>query len=188
VKQAEVLEKLHLMTKIFAKAGFELNPDKFETGQTIVYLGLIIDSVTMRMRIDATAVSAFVPQLLRYKEKILRRESISSSEIRHVAGKLGWYAEVTLSGRLRTRSWWLFLRHGNNMFEKTREKLLEDTDWWLEKMNAWKEGIGSSADLPILSAAEIKEHPDKVVVVQSDASGTDGFGYLWGTLGNATTV
>jgi hypothetical protein len=111
----KVDRKLHRTTKIFAKAGFELNPDKFEIGQCIVYLGLIIDSVTMRMRIDATAVRAFLPQLIRYRDSIIKRKAISSSEVRHVAGKLGWYSEVTLSGRLRTRAWWLYVRYGKDI-------------------------------------------------------------------------
>jgi hypothetical protein len=55
------------------------------------------------------------------------------------------------------------------MSEDLRNSLLKDTEWWIEKMSHWKDGRGSSCDLPILSASEILEHPDKIMVVQSDA-------------------
>jgi hypothetical protein len=177
-----VKERLSDMDAIIRLAGFAFNPDKYDIGQAIVYLGILIDTVTMTLRMERTAMMAFHPQLAEYRKRIYGRRSISQSERRHVCGRLTWLGEVVLSGRLRTRSWWIFERYGEGIHEPVRRRLLEDTDWWLDNIEAWMNDEVSGLELPILSASQVEEDPSLIHVVQSDASGPDGFGYLCGAV------
>jgi hypothetical protein len=60
--------------------------------------------------------------------------------------------------------------------------LYRDSEWWLRQLDAWSEGGHSSCEYPILSSSVLASDPRKVIILQSDASGPHGFGYIWGFL------
>ena len=55
--------------------------------------------------------------------------------------------------------------------------ILEDLSWWRAKLSVWSGDTQAKGDYHILSGSEILANADKVVLLQSDASGDDGFGY-----------
>ena len=55
--------------------------------------------------------------------------------------------------------------------------ILEDLSWWRAKLSVWSGDTQAKGDYHILSGSEILANSDKVVLLQSDASGDDGFGY-----------
>ena len=46
----------------------------------------------------------------------------------------------------------------------------------------WSQNVATNAEYKILNGVEILSHPESIILCQSDASGTDGFGYAWSTL------
>ena len=97
-----------------------------------------------------------------------------------MCGKLNWYSEVVQSGRVHDRMWWAYHRHGHELVN--RQALIDDTKWWIELTSRWGQGDVQGNEYPILSASELRERPELIYIVQSDASGVDGFGYLEGAL------
>ena len=52
----------------------------------------------------------------------------------------------------------------------------------LQQLSAWSEGGRSGCEYPIPSSSILANDPQKVVILQCDASGPDAFGYIWGFL------
>ena len=92
---------------------------------------------------------------------------------------------VLQSGRfLHLRSWWLHFRYGNQLEEHLRARLIIDTRWWINVTRTWEEELLTGIEYPILCADELLATPKAIYIVQSDCSGTDGFGYFHGYLGD----
>jgi len=60
--------------------------------------------------------------------------------------------------------------------------LISDTEWWIQILGEWSINKNSGAEYPILTAESIVEDNHRLVFLQSDASGDDGFGYFYGDL------
>ena len=60
--------------------------------------------------------------------------------------------------------------------------MILDSKWWLNILETWAAGHSNDIEYPITSAAELKSDPCSIEVVSSDASGPDGFGYIYGYL------
>ena len=56
-------------------------------------------------------------------------------------------------------------------------QLRQDFQWWIALLLEWERDTSSSLVYRILSADTLSRDPNSVYVVQSDASGTDGYGY-----------
>ena len=56
-------------------------------------------------------------------------------------------------------------------------QLRQDFQWWIALLLEWERDFSSSLVYFILSANTLSRDPNSVYVVQSDASGTDGYGY-----------
>ena len=136
----------------------------------------------MRVSIDSTQAKGFCIQLQQYLEMLEGDMDVDEGTVRHVCGKLNWYCEVVQSGRVHTRMWWAYNKHGSHLRE--REALKDETRWWVRLTARWGQDEVQGNEYPILSASELREQPQKVYVVQSDASGIHGYGYLEGELNN----
>jgi hypothetical protein len=168
--------------KYFSPIGFYMADDKRNFGQQMTYLGILIDSVNMTMRFDQVQAESVRRLLQRCQTDIMKGVLVPMSTIQHICGKLNWYSEIIQSGRLYIRSWWNYLRHGNQIYPSTRNRLLVDTQWWIDVLQSWESGSSSGFEYPIISASEMLQNPKAVYILQSDASGSDGFGYFGGYL------
>ena len=54
------LSQMQTICNVFEICGFTMNATKFKYGQQIVFLGILIDSVTMTIRFDPSQLRAFV--------------------------------------------------------------------------------------------------------------------------------
>jgi hypothetical protein len=72
------------------------------------------------------------------------------------------------------------LKYRSKLSHRLRYKLIVDTKWWIRILQVWAAGQINEIEYPIISAAELKSDPRSVEVVSSDASGTEGFGYVYG--------
>jgi hypothetical protein len=180
--EAEAGRKMDAISEKLESVGHVMQSDKKEVGQRMLFLGIMLDTVRMRMGFDPTQSKGMRAQLQQYRDKIKRGIDLDTGTIRHVAGCLNWYSEVLQSGRLHVRTWWLYLSKRGWLSPVLRSKLIVDTEWWIAILGIWSDSEFTQLEYPILSAAELLEHPNKLLILQSDAAGDDGFGYFWGGL------
>ena len=178
--QEEVKDKLKAVTVLFVLVGFSLAVEKEEIGQRISFLGVLIDTQRMMLSFESVVARSMLLQLKEYVTLIEQGRDMDETTIRGVAGKLQWYSEVLQSGKVHLRSWWLYLKYRSKLSHRLRYKLIVDTKWWIRILQVWAAGQINEIEYPIISAAELKSDPRSVEVVSSDASGTDGFGYIYG--------
>jgi len=169
---------------IIEPTGLVMAPEKFEFGQQLVFLGLLIDTVSMTVSIEADQATGFLQQLDTYIESLTADGFLDLSVSRHLAGKLGWYCEVLQSGRMHINYIWELVerteRHGRaGVTEEVVRGVLSDLDWWRSILAEWSSTGKSGRETRIFTAEELRRDPDRVQIVQSDASGTDGFGYVF---------
>jgi hypothetical protein len=173
---------LRAIAAFFVACGFSMAVEKEEMGQRLVYLGVMFDSIRMILSFDPESASSFASELRDAVVSIKLGKHLTAGEIRHIAGKLSHFSQVCQQGRMRITYWWAYFHHGRSLTAVGFSRLFSDSEWWLQQLDAWSEGGHSSCEYPILSSSVLATDPQKVVVLQSDASGPDGFGYIWGFL------
>jgi len=183
--EIEVKNKLSALTAIFVLVGFAVAVEKEEVGQRIAFLGVLIDTVRMVLSFDSVTARSMYMQLLEYVTLIEQGRDLDETTIRSVAGRLQWYSEVLQSGKIHLRSWWLYLKYRSKLSPRLRYKLILDTRWWLDKLETWAAGQSNDIEYPITSASDLKSDPSLIEIVSSDASGPDGFGYIYGDMQDA---
>jgi hypothetical protein len=176
------LDRMRQISEVLEGLGFTMQIEKAEVGRRIVFLGILIDTVRMTVSFDAVQAKGMKEMLMMYLHKLKIGEDLETGLSRHIAGCLNWYSEVLQSGRTRLRSWWMYVQHGPLLNSAFRRKLIQDTEWWLEVLSSWEQGEQSGREYPILSMESLRGTPDRIWVLQSDASGPDGFGYHHGQL------
>jgi hypothetical protein len=182
--EEEVRASMGCIAGILQACGFVMAEEKFDYGQRLVFLGILLDCTTMTMRFDAVQARAFRLELLHFRDLLSDGKPVPATMLRHLCGKLNWYAEVVQSGRLHTRPFWVYLHHGRLTSALWLGRLHSGMCWWLEQLQHWESDAGLGNEYPILSASELNAQPLRVVFVQGDYSGTDGFGFFHCTLGD----
>ena len=176
------LNNLAGIKAILEPTGFSFDPDKDGCGQQLVFLGVLIDTVSMKLRFDPVQARVVALLLSEALTSLRAGKRLTETDIRSIAGKLGWYSEALQSGRLHTHSWWQYFRHCRNPTAQLLEQLIADTEWWIEVTSRWGEGLEKGFECPILSSSELASDPNSLYLLQSDASGPDGYGYIHGYL------
>jgi hypothetical protein len=156
--------------------------EKAEVGRRIVFLGILIDTERMMVSFDAVQAKGMREMLGHCLHQLRTGSDLEAGLARHIAGCLNWYSEVLQSGRMRLRGWWMYVQHGQKLNRSLRQEMMRDTEWWLEVLLRWEMGEPSGREYPILSASQLQSDRGLVWVLQSDASGPDGFGYHYGRL------
>ena len=177
---------LSLAANILTTVGFFLAVEKNEIGQQLNYLGVLLDTVSMTCRIDPIQAKGMRIQLEYYLDCIMRDRHLDKPTINSVCGKLNWFSELLQSGRIHIKHWWDYYRHGSQLCKTTKLRLITDTQWWLDILARWENSSDSTLEYPIWSADEILSQPHSIYICQSDASGTDGFGYFHGWYASST--
>jgi hypothetical protein len=83
---------------------------------------------------------------------------------------------------LHIRSLWDYTTTHPRITGDLIERIVRDFRWWRKKLETWSIDLPTATDYRILNGEEILQYPDQVLNCQSDASGTDGYGYAWSTL------
>ena len=182
LSEAAVIENLDVIDETLESVGHAMARDKRDIGQALVFLGILINTCKMTLSFDATQAKGMWDQLSSSLAILKAGRDLDMGTIRHTAGRLGWYAEVLQSGRCRTKGWWGYTRFWKQLRPVNRAGLIKDTEWWLEKIRVWADGGLSGVEYPILTADETLRAPHTIYIVQSDASGGDGFGFVEGFL------
>ena len=79
---------------IMISIGLSFGADKEEIAQQVVFLGVLLNTVTMKMSFERTGAQAFLVQLTMCQKTLVEGGQLLETLIRSVAGKLHWYAEV----------------------------------------------------------------------------------------------
>jgi hypothetical protein len=167
---------------LMSSCGFAMDPKKRACGQIIPYLGIELNTIKMTMKMDKTQCRNIQIEMSFYLEKLESKAFITPTQICHIAEVINWYCEVIQSGRIHSIYWWKYMRKGNNLSDFDRKHLIADTIWWIDLLSIWADDRYQCNEY-MLSASELQK-PDQVFVLQSDSSGTDGFGCDGGILGD----
>ena len=164
--------------------GLSMDASKRDCSQIIVYLGIELNTISMTMKIDKIQCHNVKSEMESCLKKLINHQYISAIQICHISGTLNWYnSEIIQSGRIHSRYWWNYMRTGNHLTAYKRHKLIIDTKWWIELLSIWSNNLYSGNKYKMFTASEI-QNPQQIYVLQSDSSGTDGFGYHGGFLGD----
>lgn len=178
----EIRDKCAALAALFASCGFGMAVEKCKYGTSVKYLGVVIDTAAMRLRIDKDQALGTRLLLQDAARRIQAKQRVGHTTLYHLAGKLNWFAEVIQSGRLHTHSFWDYLRATDELKvpRRTRDRILHDISWWIGTLVSWEAEDTSGLEYRILSAEVLQQDPEALYVVQSDASGSDGMGYHHG--------
>jgi hypothetical protein len=167
--------------------GFGMEKSKFGFGKQLTFIGILIDTVSMTIRMDHLSAGGFLLQLKEYLSIFEIGRSLPVSDLRHLTGKLNWYSEVMQSGRRHIRSLWEYMTGHPRLGRELRLSVIRELEWWAQLLTLWANGDDHVGQFPIVSGAELLSDPDSIELCQSDASGTDGFGYVTSTLAASTS-
>ena len=107
-----VTKQMKILSDTLIACGFRMADEKYEYSQQMVYVGILIDTTKMVIRFDAVQSKGFGNQLTEYLNKFKNGLHLERGTVHHVCGKLEWYSEVVLCGRLKSQSWWHYLHAG----------------------------------------------------------------------------
>ena len=102
---AAAVANMRAIKDLLEPSGILFNPSKDAVGQRVVYLGVLFDTIAMSLSFEAIKASVLLDILPAHHAYIPRGSNLPHAEIRSIAGKLSWFAQVLQSGRLHTRSW-----------------------------------------------------------------------------------
>ena len=169
-------------------AGVYMAQHKFAYGQRMVFLGIKLDTISMSMSFDADQCQDFARVLREAIRRISERgQTLSLKEVSSIAGKLNWYGSILQVGRLHDSAWWEYMavvrKAGRKYVSPSLSgRLISDSEWWIRQLDAWSGDERAGNEFPILSASELITREGAIEIIQSDASGPDGCGYLFGPL------
>ena len=173
--KAEAEAGLEMILKTCEELGLPVNPDKVQRpSQVFTYLGWRVNSRDMTVSVDEDKRLMVLDQL----HTILRRQpgkrhKASKRQLLSVAGRLQWLAEAVPGARPRTQRIHTLAAmlkqpwHVGRLSTQVRDDLL----WWRKTLVASKPDLKTS----------IRDWGDThCAAMSSDASGTDGYGAIFG--------
>jgi len=184
------LSYITTLKQVLTNLGFSIAEDKDQFGTCVTYLGIQIDTERMVISYSPTKAGSYskiLSSILSKLETSKLPNQPSITELNSVAGKLNDFANVLMAGRLRVRSCWKHIverKSPSFTLESSPSlpTLKADIEWWISILNKWASNDLNGNEFPTLNGNIFAKHPDKIVVFQSDASGTDGLGFLYGYL------
>lgn len=143
--ETEICENnLNVMLEVCQDVGFAVNPNKVVLPCTVLeFLGIIIDTHKMELRISQDRLEAVVTELKKWKNqtKAQKRGILS------LIGKLSFVSRVVRSGRTFLRRMIDLSKKAKYLHHKIRltKAFQADIDWWLEYLPKWN-GVSAFYD------------------------------------------
>ena len=181
-----VTTKAESIITMIEDIGFSIKSSKTKIGKCLTYLGVLINTEDMCISFDSIKSKSFIKTLNTFIDNLLSSPlKIKTSTVNSIAGKLNDFSKVILGGRLHIRhSWKLIYDYlipniiPSNHFINL---LISDINWWISKLSTWASGNLTGNEYPILNYHSLAAS-NKLIVIQSDASGPDGHGLIYGSL------
>jgi len=183
---ASVTVDADLAIKMIEDVGFKIKTSKTKIGSSLTYLGVLIDAKNMCISFDPIKSRSFIKNLENFIDLIVIDPlKVRLSDVNSIAGKLNDYARVILGGRLHIRYCWKLIY--DHLIPKVTPSyyfvslLIHDMNWWISKLQTWASGNLNGNEYPILNYHSLSTS-NRLIVIQSDASGPDGHGLVYGSL------
>ena len=170
LNHTQCAEHIHTVIKVIEWLGFRHSPEKTEgPACSLAFLGLFFDPINRRVTVTKERRIALKEDVSR----LLSSVSFGLKDLESLLGKLGFISSICRGGNAFLQR----LRHTFNIATKTSSRRVSidigaraDAEWWLHTLSG--EIVGSRIcmmdELPV------------VLTAKSDASGSMGFGYLFG--------
>ena len=183
---ASVTVDAEFAIKMIEDVGLKIKTSKTKIGSSLTYLGVLIDAENMCISFDPIKSKSFLKTLENFIDLLCKDPlQIRLSIVNSIAGKLNDYAKVILGGRLHIRYCWKLIYDclipkvvPSNHFITS---LIYDINWWIYKLQTWASSNLNGTEYPILNYHSLSAS-NKLIVIQSDASGPDGHGLIYGSL------
>lgn len=159
--------------RILKELGLDVAADKTEPpSQRLTYLGVVFDTVKGELSVDLESFTMLEAKST--VDRVLaggRSSALTRTELRRLVGQLSWAAQTMHGGRPHMRRLWDGLKGKPQRKTYLPRRSLEDLTYWKERLQDpdWKG-----------SKLLYQEHEWPVIIMKSDASGTDGAGYHFG--------
>ena len=124
------------MLDTFSEFGFMVNPKKVCSPRTeLEFLGIVIDSNRMELRISQERLDAVMEELRQWKS----RKCAKKREMLSPIGKLSFISRVVRSGRTFLRRMIELSTKVKHLHHRLRliKAFQADIDWWLEYLPSW---------------------------------------------------
>lgn len=162
----ECSRAMYTLLSLLRELGFAINWSKVEgPSQQLVFLGVVVDSVTMTLSLPSSKLQDFNILLGTFS----RRKRASVRQLETLIGKLNWASQVICGGRTFLRR---VLDLKNAVTERHHKVLLTedffaDLQWWISFMSIFN------------GTCRIQD-PRPITSLQTDASSEGGGGYYNG--------
>jgi hypothetical protein len=150
--------------------GFTVNPAKVvEPTTCLEFLGIIIDSKLMQMRISQERLHDTLNELSNWMHK----RAVTKRQLLSLIGKLTFISKVVRSGRTFTRRLIERSKHVKHLHHrvKVNRMLRDDIQWWLDFLPSWN-GVSVIGDTHWSSNTEIAMFSDASDVAIGGMYGT----------------
>ena len=127
---------LNIMKVACTEMGFEINPSKLDHPSTeIEFLGIIIDSNRMQLRISNDRLSDIYNELIQWNNK----KCTTKRQLLSIIGKLTFVSKVVRSGRTFVRRMIDLSKRVKHLHHKIKLNtgFREDIKWWLNYLYDW---------------------------------------------------
>ena len=181
--KAEALAGLDIILTTCRELGLPLNPDKIQPpSQSFKYLGWYVCTRSMVVSVDPDKRQLVLDQLhtitarahqRRQHPHRTRRAKASRRQLASLAGRLQWLAEAIPGARPRTHLIHALTAKLRRPWHVARlsVQVIADLTWWTDTLTAGKTNLQT----PIRNWADTP-----CAAMASDASGTDGYGAVFG--------
>ena len=187
ISKEKANENMDAFEGLVASLGLSCVKEKRETNQVLPFIGITIDTVNMVVTMDSVQAFSTAKAIDSFINKIKAHTHVSHGLWHSTVGKLQWYSGVIQRGRLWLRSLWHYksiLQHNEVAGIGITNAVLADLECWSTVLSEWSNKRLSGREVPILSMTELKNTPNSIVYVQTDASGelSEGRGGFYGSI------
>lgn len=143
ITKQEAMRRGEKLASMFHSVGLGMQAEKNVCDQVVKYLGILIDTINMTLRIDPVQAMGTRLLLQEVRTRLERGTHPGHGTLYHLAGKLNWFAEVLQSGRLHTHSLWEGLRVPPERKVPARccAHMLRDVHWWCRVLREWEPSV-----------------------------------------------
>ena len=172
--------KLQQLLALFAELGIPISMKKLEGPVTsIVFLGILFDTVAMTIRLDDERLAAIHSELAAWNERV----SASREELQSLIGILSFAAKVVAPGRTFLRRMIDHLKTIPNHADSTAPFPLssdfqKDLQWWRQFLTRWN-GVSVVPDVDWSPAHTLAIYTDACVAGYGALFGPHWFACQW---------
>ena len=151
-------DNLNAMLRICEYIGFHVNPEKVSAPTTVIeFLGLVIDSDLLEVRVSDERISSVISELL----KFYNRRSCTKRELLSLVGKLIFVSMAVKSGRSFVRRIIDLSKRIRHLHHKARlnKACRDDIKWWIMFLPHWN-GVSLISDVSWTTNIDMELYTD----------------------------